>query len=156
MLSATVTLTDAQIKALPTTPIEILPAVAGKANIIFFVLMALDTTGGPYSNVDPTNNLYCVNDINGNYDVVTNSAITPFGLDRADDHQICILNAVYGAALAGDFAGFIIPIIAINNIANWANKPTYLVASNGALNNYTGGNAANTLKVTTFYATVDA
>lgn len=51
LLKATVVLTDAQIKALPTTPVTLVAAIAGKLIIPFMVTLQLDATAGAYTNI---------------------------------------------------------------------------------------------------------
>ena len=82
---ASVTLTDAQIKALPTTPINILPAPgAGMLHMLHGALFVADFSAGAYTNIASSPFLAVVWDAANNYIYATtktdgSAAATIFG-----------------------------------------------------------------------------
>jgi hypothetical protein len=149
LLSKTVTLTDAQIKALPTTKFEIIPA-PGENKIIVPVsaIFILDTLAGAYtSDADSAWNLR-------------------WGTDSETASQIMPINAILNQQNIG-FGQWGIPY-ADNGTGNFGNVVINIAFSNSLINksivitdgwmgvaDYTGGNAANTLKVIVYYVVVD-
>lgn len=135
-LVAEVTLTNSQILNLFTTPIEIVPA-PGVGKIIHII------SGN-----------YIVNTVAGNY--------TPAGGPGSTDAPLYI-NTNYMASPSGQAGLDEAPNIyymnlTINQIVSNIPASTFknfpLVIKN-AVGNYTGGNSANTLKVTVYYVIVD-
>ena len=160
MLSTSVTLTNAQIKALPNTAVTMLADDASKLFIPVFVVFQADTTGGAYTNVDAdfaTLNVWYT----GNYDtplwaVDNNSSSTPVqsamtALLTAGGKLDAIITqnqpgytsgggsiSLTSYLLDGGIEGLGLEVAINNNIAG----------------NLTGGNAANTLKVTLYYVEI--
>lgn len=127
--SMTVTLTDAQIKALPTTAIELVPAPgAGKVVVPIKFVLIFNNDAGAYGNADQLPHL----DTNG----------FSYGDDIIDPAG---LSSIYSHALDGMPSG---------NPGDLENQPIMLKTT-GNVGNYTGGNAANYLKVTTLYIVVE-
>ena len=126
-----ITLTDAQIKALPTTPIVVLANPGGKVYQPLYVQIFADFTAGAYTNV--------------NAGVFT----TVYSMGRDQDT----------AQRSGDFftdnggvSYFFMPLEPTP--ASWDYQdadPITLEISNAANGNFTGGNAANTMKVIVTY-----
>lgn len=150
--SATVTLTDAQIKALPSTPFTLVAAPgSGKLILPVDAVMSLDAQGGAYTNV--TNQQMWLSygsggrTISAIYDENTQGAF-------ADDSAVHVLlgfsnsqvtsltGTVYSTAWWSDDTGGI------------ANAALTLGMFNGG-GDLTGGDPANSLKVTVLYAVVD-
>lgn len=154
----TVTLTDAQIKALPTTPMELVPA-SGIGKIIHpvGVSVLIDVTAGSYTNIDATS-VFIVSYDSGSgfslYGATTHwlEAYYVSGM-LADNSEPWF--SMMGRAGWHDATGDVWPYLAYLGITNCANKNLALKASNGALGDYTGGNAANTLKVTVLYSIIN-
>lgn len=132
-LVASVTLTDAQIKALPTTPVQIMAAPgANKVINVINIFNYLDATAGAYGNITNAEPSTYYDGTGGNIS---------FGGDLDMENPV---------------KSFVIqPLPGILDITEDAiNKGVMYYLENGA-SNYTGGNAANTLKVTVYYTVVD-
>lgn len=154
---ATLTLTDTQIKAAPTTlHFEIVPAAGGKFNVPLWAYVFTDFSAGAYTNVSTGNYLgfiaievnngngygseYLFNDstaaatVNYSELFAAQDRITPFGrytdLGKAFDEKMA------RSQLISDFQGNI--CLSFFNTAG----------------NFTGGNAANTLKVVLAYGQI--
>jgi hypothetical protein len=155
----TITLTDAQIKALPTTPIALVPAPgAGKRNELILALFE-SAIAAAYTNIGAQS-----------YGMFISYGLTDFGIA-----SINISNGT-GAGQAGSNALTslltlsariqVIPVhcwsgvhgttVATEDFAAGTdeNAPLVLKCDNTG-GNFTGGNAANTLKVTVLYAVLD-
>lgn len=133
---AEVTLTDAQIKALPTTPIQIV-ATPGAGKYIKYLgsALVLDVTAGIYTNLNTSSmNIRRVGqnpltvDFSGSY-LEDNSNIWVYQDTSVNDD------------------GVPVPIAELENLA--------IEISSQNTGNLTGGNAANTLKITVYYIVVD-
>lgn len=138
---ATVTLTDAQIKALPTTPVEIVAAQPGKAIVPVTATFNLDWTGN-YTN------------INANAGIrlrTTGGTLVLYRLNESPDFLVTALLAcggdsfmVVGQRWPPDMG---IPPTDFNNVV--------LDVSNASDGDLTDGNASNTLTVTVYFVVVD-
>lgn len=158
VLSRTVTLTDAQIKALPTTPVEVVPAPgAGKLLMPIFALFQMVSTTD-YTNIDSTARLHVDNE--GDTSFLTqllqsvNSQVSELlANSSAPDARMAVLS-MSQVAPASETA------VSVTGTTAWwqsfvAEKRLEIAASNGSAGNFTGGNAANTLTVTVLYFVVD-
>lgn len=145
--TATVTLTNAQILALPTTPIQVVAAPGvGNLLVVDSAVMALDATGGVYSDFD-------------SFNVFLNYGSG--GLKQASNLYDEANNGAFADDNAVNFIGIFQPIDAGTNQAGWfgdatnvVNVPITVWALNGAAGDLAGGDAANTLKVVMNYYTV--
>lgn len=159
----TVILTDAQIKALPTTPIELVaaPGANMKVKPIGLTLRS-NTTAGAYTNIDASYaDLHL--DINGHYasyGPVDDSTSTPV---------LTGVSNILGAAGSVVYDG-VVPSLSATSVAGTSlyvqpdafpgpatvlNQPLDLKMENNGSGNLTGGNAANTLKVVLYYVIED-
>jgi hypothetical protein len=136
-------LTDAQIKALPEASVEIVPA-PGPNKIVFpidAIVQTIFVEGGGYANISVPSQLGLVypsgNAILWQMDVEA-SGIFEF----APSSFATILSPVAAPGI-----GTVLPEDAINQ--------SLLFGANNINGPYTGGNPANTLAVTVFYAIVD-
>ncbi len=155
--TATLTLTDAQIKALPTTYVTVVPGPgAGNRVKIYSASFTLNSLAGAYTNLDSS---YAEFGIMGGtyvYGPVNDSSAVP---------AITDLNSWLGSAVRAAYDPTI-PQISSNLIAgSWGYAITnhfevYASVSGAAAEvymfnasgNLTGGNAANTMKVRVYYA----
>jgi len=143
------TLTNAQIQALPTTPITIVPAVVGKLIVPIMVSLQLDATAGAYGNISAGagNHLYCNcaarQTVAQRNDGFLNAAVkrTCYLPSRVALDAVPPTNAeqFHGASNDPDLEGTDLTLNCVN-----------------AAGNFNLGNAANTLKVTTHYQLINA
>jgi hypothetical protein len=148
--STSVTLTDAQIKALPTTPINILPAPgAGVLNHIHGALFVASFSAGAYTNLSANPFFQVVWDAENNYINAT--------LFAGEEMFLAGNNIAYCLpymTVTGD-AGQ--PGAAVRSSAEFGetiNRTVDIGAGNVAEGDFTGGNVANTLKVTVYYSPI--
>lgn len=154
-----VSLTDEQIKALPTTPVELIPAPG--ANKILVPLMAIvrnNTSAGAYTNV----NSQC--QIEFRWSIGSTSPLNAFlnlpGVVTETDLLLGATNYVWQIGLRqfpaieeGSETGY--------NTLNFAesaqviNRALQLHALNDANGDFTGGHANNAIHITIFYAIID-
>jgi hypothetical protein len=151
VLSATITLTDAQIKALPTTPFQLVAAPgAGKMILPQSAILILDWTAD-YASIDAA----CYMQIQ----TPDETLVLSFSENTGDGGP----NAIFAAG--GDAIGvFGIRQQVVSSFtrmlsgglaqSSFNNQPLQLLIGNNGVN-LTGGNAANTLKVTVYYVVVD-
>lgn len=150
---ASVTLTDAQIKALPTSAVEVVPAPgAGSALIFIGALLTIDAAAAAYYNGDDV----VVTTLNLRYGTADASA---YVADVGGDHFLTY-HGVKTISLgpsgnSGGPGGSNVQQYA-QNIANAAIKVGAVNLDDmSASSDFTLGNAANTLKVTVWYGVVD-
>lgn len=146
-LVAEVILTDAQIKALPTVIIELLPnPPVGKLYNVP-VLSGLGMVSvrnnwvADYSNINSGATFFFTNDaVNSTYK--PGSSLNP--ILAPGETTLWFLGPNNHTGGSNN----------INTPAQWASA-LYLQIENGGNGNLTGGNAANTLKITVYYTIVD-
>jgi hypothetical protein len=150
LLSASVTLTNAQILTLPTTAVEIVPA-PGDNKIIVPVActVVLDTTGGVYTAAAGSS-MVLVSD-NGNY--LSGVILTQSDLQNAHKY-FYMLPVPFLQLASGDFAN-VIKSLSGNQLSNFINSALLIKDDYDGVADYTGGNASNTLKVTVYYIVLD-
>lgn len=156
---ATVTLTDAQIKALPTTPVTLVAAQgAGTTIVVVSALVRIDTSANGYDNFDAASHLVLTfegEDISAAQGLL--GAQNLEDLFSAFDNQVMPLGpfttATADVAEAPPSAAAILPTQM--SVADITNKALQLKVSNGAAGNFTEGDAANTGSVTVLYMVVE-
>ena len=147
--TAEVTLTDDDIKSLPTTPFEITD-YSGDGKIFRFVngIAIFDFTAGAYTNVDPFgdgNGFYIGYNYSSLQSASNYTSSSLFGNNSAKN--ICFLNPQLS------FDG--------SNIGDPTKQLDYLIdkklifTMDNNLGNLTGGNAANTIKLKINYLIID-
>lgn len=150
-----VTLTNAQIKALPTTPIVL--AAAPPAGFLIQPLLATlfaKTASGAYTNIDAAGSLNVAADIFALGYVPNDVAITTGSATRLTD--------LLGGT--GNKTVNLTPYVDTESMDGWGNvgvvgstpAPTALTIAidNGGSGVLTGGNAANTLTVIVLYVVI--
>jgi hypothetical protein len=156
---STVTLTNDQIKGLPTTAVELVPAPgAGKVIVapsaVIFGAMLVHTfpdMGSGYTNVDPQISVSFVLSLDPGWALDTeyrpDGSHLNLNLDPTqwDDLQIVSFITPYNVTSPVDTVGR----------SHIEDKPLTLRFFNASLGDLTGGDPANTLAVTTYYAVAD-
>lgn len=152
-MTAKVTLTNAQVLALVTTPVEIIPAPgANKAAVIRSVTIKLKDYAADYTNIDPAA-VIRIADPATFLSAVTflkesaNSAVSnllAFGSDT-----IAIVNQ-YSPINSSESVGFF-----TGNATDFENKGMSIFLTNGGSGNLTGGDAAQSLVVIADYYIAD-
>lgn len=153
-------LTNAQIKALPTTDIDVIAAPgAGKRISLIAMDCVLDASAGAYTNIDLDGFLSA-------YIVDGSSYVDASYLGNDSTLPIADFTSAFGSAQIAHFA--LSPYMKAEPVNGWGNmpqvhvwtttpenQPLRLYIDNGGSGDLTGGNAANTLTVRTIYAVLD-
>lgn len=151
----TATLTDAQIKALPTTPVTILDSPgADKAIAPFFI--AYHMKGVDYADIDPTATIVARAGTEVFLPVRndTQSGVTALlAGGGGDDGSLTYGTLKFGVRSSFNAAGF----AQLSGLyeSDVVDKPFTVRATNGAVGDFTGGDPANTLRVTVYYVIFD-
>lgn len=145
---ATVTLTDAQIKALPTTAVELIAAPgSGLVVIPIFVSVAFHLEEA-YTAVGAS--LSVLYDGISNYP--TNVMETETTLQATGDFQGLVLAPYLNARTAGDFSGL---VTSSPLGADTINTALVIADDYNGASDYTDGDEANTLTVTVAYVVLN-
>lgn len=147
-----VVFTNAQVLALPTTPLTVLPTVAGSLIVPLKIMAQWNTIAGIYTNIDAAGylafevNSITFSDFLGN-DATTTPALTDLttalGTASNPPWSFDAFRSTVDPASAGWGAG--------PEEVSAAAGPLQLFCNNGGSGNLTGGNAANSLTVDVWY-----
>lgn len=154
ILSATVELTDAQIKALPTTGVELVPAQGvNKMLVVLFGTLRWNCTGA-YTNVNADNSCGIAYGNSGTNDWI-DYACAPTTIREGTGIRTSLLNPALSPHPTAGQPDIVFTYY--NNFpeADFNNTNMVVYADNFGSGDLTGGNAANTLKVTVYYVVVD-
>lgn len=154
MKSITISLSDAQIKTLPTAPVQILPAPGvGKMYNVFQAVLNWDFTAGAYTaSPDSSWQLYLADSFVNMSNV--QPALSP--LSNAVKGMLQLGAPYMQADGSPTFSPSIVgqPVVNLGAIPV-ENKALLIADTWGSVANYTGGNAANTLKIKVYYDIAD-
>jgi hypothetical protein len=155
MLTTTVQLTNEDIKALPTTPFEIVPTPGpGKIIIPLHALIILDTTAAAYAFGGGTPGWQFTDPADYNY---YNAPAAMAGPLTGTGKYIVTVGFPYFQAPDSNFGG--VPYSKLNAAectpANLADQPLLLRDDWTSGGNYTDGDAANSCQITVAYIIAD-
>lgn len=147
----TITLTNVQIKALPTTAVELVPAQGAGKVILLQGWVASPVLVAPYTNIHAESYLEF------RWTLADNSTgIAP----RIDEQTYGDVTGLLADGIIYNFGPqlqieFLSALMFLNQLgANANNGSITLRASNGG-GNFTGGDVGNSLKITVFYMVAD-
>jgi len=159
---ATVTLTDANVKALPTTPITLVaaPGSGKRIKLLAPPSLHLDNTAGVYTNINTT---YAAISVDWAGSWAAGALLNDNAASPALTQVTYFLNTSH--AYISDLT---VPYMLADSIERWVysgevdasgqpianedNVALKISVDNNGSGNFTGGNAANTLKVVVYYA----
>lgn len=153
MSSASITLTNAQIKALPTT-YQTVVAAPGADLLLMPVAAAvyIDATAGAYTNIDTSPaDAEGLTIAYGDWD---EDAMTYFAMSGAAEAFLGLLAGPYIRTPTPASLASLTTFTLRRTAANFLNQPLKLVAWNDT-GDYTGGHASNTGTVIVYYQTMD-
>lgn len=144
----TITLTDAQIKALPTTAVDIVPNPGvGKIILPFFVFLHMAPSAYVnYTNIDAAA-------------TVRFGPLLPVFEEGEDQVSALLATSEFGNAVLVTEQGLSsAPITLTRPLSAWADEdldgPLQMTAQNTAAGDFTGGDAGNALHITVFYRVI--
>jgi hypothetical protein len=150
-------LTDAQIKALPTTPIDVVPA-PGAGKVVLPTFFYIIRKGLAYDNIDPDGYMYLDTDMGYYGTLIANrSDESLVGLDHLLNYDAGLPGSgMFGTLHNGKFSARYNTLIPTETfvLECFENKAIRLSISSG-IGDLTGGDSANSMEVTVFYSIVD-
>lgn len=149
---ATATLTNAQILAAPTTPVQILPAPGAGKVIVPFQVVMYSTIVSPVTNIDGDCSMGLVYGLNwdtNSLDYMWENNDGTKVSDFLSASQFVFMTTVQKTAL--NFTNAVLP-----GVYQIINNGLYFNATNGnfGAGNFTGGNPGNSIKVFVWYDTI--
>lgn len=165
LLVASIELTDAQIKALPTTPVEIVAAPgAGLMLLPLVAVFVCDAAAGAYTNfnvyssADPfASSVYLAWDALINFNDATGPAPLAGGFMAGAQKTVTFLTGLGSALLTGagaDVSGILGVGTGSPTTLGYENAALSVVGQNNAKGDFTGGDPANSLRVVAYYVVV--
>lgn len=149
---AYVRLTNAQVKALPTTSVVVVPAVAGRIYLPIFAIVRVNLAAD-YTNVDNAV-IVAVSYNGGTSGVVVGSWENAWGqnlLTGGDPNDPVSgytgMSQLSGGPYTEGKSGYY--------DSDWVNKPLRIGATNNGMGDFTGGDTANFMDVTIHYLQFD-
>ncbi len=164
IVSRQTSLTNAQIKALPTTGIQVVaPQGAGMVANPIAVFYRFKFSGGAYTNINTTYADLRIQWQSPAYAYAAGYIVN----DNSTSPGLGDISSIFGnaqdrfvatAPLAGADSGYVVTsgqsiVVQTSGVSN---QGLYVGMDNNGSGNLTGGNAANSLTVTILYAVVDA
>lgn len=159
VLSTRVALTDAQIKALPTTPIELV-AAQGAGTTIFLIgaLVIIDTSADGYANFNAGAFLMVTfaGEGSGAAQSLLSGGQVEDLLSAFTRYSVMLGPYTTASASVTEPNPSFAPVLpSLIDVGDMENKALQISANNQGSGNFTGGNAANTGSVTVLYMIVD-
>lgn len=146
---ATVTLTDAQILALPTTPIEIVPTPGADKNLMLIAAYIKTHIVVPYANLDTNPRYIQIFDNDGDAMSIPTSYSDTYALLTTDNSRTILTpTTLWNKNIDG--TNYNTP----NSFHTFDNQPLLLTCVNTD-GDFTDGDPANTLKITVLYYVID-
>lgn len=153
--TSTVTLSDNQIKTLPTQGVTLVTAPgANKVIEVVKVVLIANFDGGGYGDLDPNGELrveYSGPDLPAVQSVFAGQGEDVYTEFFGNGGYLSLLPTIETSSGYGGLNFLPLPITGSSSIAN---RDLTIRASNGG-SDFTGGDSANTLKVTVLYAILD-